>query len=144
MKRTALDLSATRPVSAAIVRARRSLTALLTVVLTVAACGSTQPPLSSPTTSSVPTALPPAVTAFQVEVDRLTIVGHCSGSRDDGDSAVILLHGNGGSQYGLRVVEQQLSGRAPVPTIVPAAPARAIPRRSDPVRSRTSRWRRER
>jgi hypothetical protein len=45
---------------------------------------------------------------FQVDVDGLTIVGHCTGTRAEGDPAILLQHGNGGSQTQLALLEAYL------------------------------------
>ena len=50
--------------------------------------------------------------AFEVEVGGLMISGHCTGTRQEGDPAVLLQHGNGGSQGHLTSIEEYLSESA--------------------------------
>jgi len=106
-------------------RTQSAASLLLAVVLTAGCSGRTPSndadrsaaPTPTPATSIAPRAtevpslapsFPPA-TAFEVEVDGLTIVGHCSGIRVAGEPAVILQHGNGGGQNHLRRIEQHLA-----------------------------------
>lgn len=67
--------------------------------------------LASPTpdlASIAPSAAPDAMETFEVEVGGLMIVGHCSGARAEGDPAVLLQHGNGGTQDHLAALEAYL------------------------------------
>ena len=92
--------------------------------LGLAGCGTATPPDSTvgnepPSASAAgATAAEPTPTlvisnqAFEVNVDGLTIVGHCSGTRVEGEPAVLLQHGNGGTQGHLADIEAYLSTAA--------------------------------
>lgn len=87
-------------------RPRRHVVFVVAIVVGLVGCGGTASSATSPA-STVPS--PRAPGAFEVEVGGLTIVGHCSGEQSPGEPAVLLQHGNGGSQEHLASVEEYLA-----------------------------------
>jgi pimeloyl-ACP methyl ester carboxylesterase len=80
---------------------------LVALALAVAVAGCAAPSSAGPSATL-------ARGEFEVEVGGLTIVGHCSGTRDPGEPVVLLSHGNGGSQGHLATIEAWLSVEAMV------------------------------
>ena len=82
----------------------RPIAALSITALALAACaaGSSPPSASASASAGRPG-------AFTVEVGELTISGHCMGTREPGEPAVVLQHGNGGSQGHLASVEAYMA-----------------------------------
>jgi pimeloyl-ACP methyl ester carboxylesterase len=78
----------------------------------VNATPSSEPSASPEPTSSEPSTAPLNRQVFEVEVGGLTIVGHCSGTRAEGDPAVVLQHGNGGTQEQLATIETYIRNTA--------------------------------
>jgi pimeloyl-ACP methyl ester carboxylesterase len=85
-----------------------------TVALAVSGCAGQASPSDSDAraTPGMSPAADEGTEPFAVEVDGLTIVGHCSGTRDPDDPAILLQHGNGGSQGHLAATEDYLAESA--------------------------------
>jgi pimeloyl-ACP methyl ester carboxylesterase len=83
----------------------------LALAVQLAACGSL-PGATSPLDASASPEMTARPGMFEVEVGGLTIVGHCTGTRESGEPAVLLLHGNGGSQNHLASIEGYMAEEA--------------------------------
>jgi pimeloyl-ACP methyl ester carboxylesterase len=98
-------------------RARSLFTVLAAILaISLAACGAATAPSSTDeeatpslgSSSPEPSAAPGARQAFEVDVGGLTIVGHCTGTRGEGEPAILLQHGNGGTRDHLAGIEAYL------------------------------------
>ena len=91
---------------------------LVGVLVILSACtgsAATQPPTRTPLVPTpLPTPLNVPAAPFEVTVDGLHIVGHCSGTQVPGIPVVILQSGNGGDETHLRGIERHLNGRTRV------------------------------
>jgi pimeloyl-ACP methyl ester carboxylesterase len=83
----------------------RRVAALSVIGVALAACAA--PDAGTPSPSPSPSAGRPGT--FTVEVGELMITGHCTGTRDPGEPAVVLQHGNGGSQGHLAGIEAYMA-----------------------------------
>jgi pimeloyl-ACP methyl ester carboxylesterase len=83
--------------------------AVLTAAVGLIGCGAVPSATASVEDQPASVAATPPTGTFDVEVGGLTIVGHCSGTRTPGDPAVLLQHGNGGSQGHLASIEEYVS-----------------------------------
>jgi pimeloyl-ACP methyl ester carboxylesterase len=80
--------------------------------------GTPPPDSATPAAASVPSAAQSASAAvtegFEVVVNGLRVVGHCTGARADGAPIVVLQSGTGGSDTHLAGIEEHLAGRTKV------------------------------